>query len=141
MDETNKRGEVREPLPVAPGQPERVSMSVRNGVAQIFVEVEPLTGRSHVEAGERRTRQDWGWIEGMLERRYPEAERVVLVMDNLNTHGIESTRLTSRDTHANWPTRNPLHAQARQLAQHCRNRIERAVGQCLDRRIPSLAAT
>ena len=62
MDETNKQliGEVREPLPVAPGQPERVEHEyVRNGVAQIFVEVEPLTGRSHVEAGERRTRQDW----------------------------------------------------------------------------------
>ena len=69
MDETNKQliGEVREPLPVEPGQPERVEHEyVRNGVAQIFVEVEPLTGRSHVEAGERRTRQDWArWIEGM----------------------------------------------------------------------------
>ena len=75
------------------------------GVAQIFVEVEPLTGRSHVEAGERRTRQDWArWIEGMLERRYPEAERVVLVMDNLNTHGIESLYATYEPRHAtpNW---------------------------------------
>ena len=82
MDETHKQliGEVREPLPVEPGQPERIEHEyVRNGVAQIFLEVEPLTGRSHVEAGERRTRQDWArWIEGMLERRYPEAERVVL---------------------------------------------------------------
>ena len=50
------------------------------------------------------TRQDWArWIEGMLERRYPEAERVVLVMDNLNTHGIESLyATTSPDTLANW---------------------------------------
>ena len=72
---------------------------------QLIGEVrEPLTGRSHVEAGERRTRQDWArWIEGMLERRYPEAERVVLVMDNLNPHGIERcTRPTSPDTLANW---------------------------------------
>ena len=55
MDETNKQliGEVREPLPVAPGQPERVEHEyVRNGVAQIFLEVEPLTGR-FVEATER----------------------------------------------------------------------------------------
>ena len=62
MDETHKQliGEVREPLPVAPGQPERVEHEyVRNGVAQIFLEVEPLTGRCHVEATERRTRQDW----------------------------------------------------------------------------------
>ena len=107
MDETHKQliGEVREPLPVEPGQPERIEHEyVRNGVAQIFLEVEPLTGRSHVEAGERRTRQDWArWIEGMLERRYPEGERVVLVMDNLNTHGIESLYATYEpDTLANW---------------------------------------
>ena len=108
-----------EPLPVAPGQPERVDEYVRNGVAQIFVEVEPLTGRSHVEAGERRTRQDWArWIEGMLERRYPEAERVVLVLDNLNTHGIESLYALRASTRSptGTTTGNPLHAEARQLA-------------------------
>ncbi len=64
---------------------------MRNGVAQIFLEVEPLSGRRHVEAGERRTGRDWAlWIADMLEDRYPQAERVVLLMDNLNTHGIES---------------------------------------------------
>ena len=52
-------------MPVAPGQPERVE-HVRNGVAQIFVEVEPLTGRSHVEA--RAAYAPGFWIEGMLER-------------------------------------------------------------------------
>ena len=106
MDETNKQliGEVREPLPVAPGPPERIEHEyVRNGVAQIFLEVEPLTGRSHVEAAERRTRQDWArWIEGMLEKRYPEAERVVLVMDPNTPGSNRCTRLTSPDTPANW---------------------------------------
>ena len=130
MDETNKQliGEVREPLPVAPGQPERVEHEyVRNGVAQIFLEVEPLTGRCHVEA-ERRTRQDWArWIEGMLERRYPEAERVVLVLDNLNPHGIESLYATYEPRHARQLAQRLEIAEARQLAQHCRNRIERAV--------------
>ena len=64
---------------------------MRCGVAQVFLEVEPLTGRRHVEAGERRTRRDWArWIQGMLRTRYPQAERVVLILDNLNTHGIES---------------------------------------------------
>ena len=59
--------------------------------AQLFLEVEPLTGRRHVEVGERRTRRDWAlWIQGMLRTRYPQAERVVLILDNLNTHGIES---------------------------------------------------
>ena len=56
-----------------------------------FLEVEPLKGRRHVEESERRTRQDWArWIRSMLTELYPQAERVVLVLDNLNTDGIES---------------------------------------------------
>ena len=54
MDETNKQliGEVREPLPVEPGKPARIEHEyVRHGVAQIFLQVEPLTGRCHAEAG------------------------------------------------------------------------------------------
>ena len=82
MDETNKQliGEVREPLLVEPGKPARIEHEyVRHGVAQIFLEVEPLTGCCHAEAGERRTRRDWAHrIEGMLETRYRQAERVVL---------------------------------------------------------------
>ena len=141
MDETNKQliGEVREPLPVEPGQPERVEHEyVRNGVAQIFVEVEPLTGRSHVEAGERRTRQDWArWIEGMLERRYPEAERVVLVMDNLNTHGIESLYATYEPRHARQLAERleihytPKHGSWLNIAEI---ELSTLCGQCLDRR-------
>ena len=50
---------------------------VRNGVPQIFLAVEPLTGRCHVEVSEGRTRRDWArWIRAMLVTRYPEAERV-----------------------------------------------------------------
>ncbi len=98
MDETNKQliGEVREPLPVEPGKPARIEHEyVRNGVTQVFLEVELLSGQRHVEAGERRTRRDRAlWIAGMLETRYRQAERVVLVMDNLNTHGIESLYAT-----------------------------------------------
>ena len=98
MDETNKQliGEVCAALPTAAGLPKRVEHEyVRNGVAQIFLEVEPLSGRRHVAAGERRTRRDWAlWIADMLEKRYPQAERVVLVLDNLNTHGSESLYAT-----------------------------------------------
>ena len=146
MDETHKQliGDVREPLPVEPGQPERIEHEyVRNGVAQIFLEVEPLTGRSHVEAGERRTRQDWArWIEGMLERRYPEAERVVLVMDNLNTHGIESLYATYEPRHARQLAERleihytPKHGSWLNIAEI---ELSTLCGQCLDRRIPSLA--
>ena len=143
-DQQELIGEVREPLPVAPGQPERVEHEyVRNGVAQIFLEVEPLTGRCHVEAAERRTRQDWArWIEGMLERRYPEAERVVLVLDNLNTHGIESLYATYEPRHARQLAQRleihytPKHGSWLNIAEI---ELSALCGQCLDRRIPSLA--
>ena len=84
--------DVHEPIRLKPGKPTRCEYEyVRNGVAQVFLEVDPLTGRRHVEVSERRTRQDWArWIRDLLVTRYPEAERVVLVMDNLNTHGIAS---------------------------------------------------
>ncbi len=94
MDESSKQliGEVTEPIPAAPGHPLlKDDEYVRNGVAEIFMEVEPLAGRRHVEITESRTRIDWAChIRDMLEVRYPDAEKVVLVMDNLNTHSIAS---------------------------------------------------
>jgi uncharacterized membrane protein YccC len=64
---------------------------VRYGVAQIFMEVEPLAGKRHVAVTERRTRKDWAQqIKQMLDQRYPDAIQVRLVMDNLNTHNIAS---------------------------------------------------
>ena len=94
MDETCKQliGEVHDAIPCAPGRPKRMDAEyVRNGVVQIFLEVEPLTGKRHVEATQRRTRKDWAWwIKGMLDQRYPDAVRVRLVLDNLNTHCLAS---------------------------------------------------
>ena len=94
MDETSRQliGDVCEPIALKPGQVARHEHEyVRNGVAHVFLEVEPLAGCRHVEVSERRTRQDWArWVRSMLMTRYPDAERVVLVMDNLNTHGIAS---------------------------------------------------
>ena len=145
MDETHKQliGEVREPLAVEPGKPTRIEHEyVRNGVAQIFVEVEPLTARCHVEASERRTRRDWArWIEGMLETRYPEAGRVVLVLDNLNTHGIESLYETFAPQRARPLAERleihytPKHGSWLNIAEI---ELSTLCGQCLDRRIPSL---
>jgi len=94
MDESSKQliGEVTAPIPAAPGHAKlQDDEYVRNGVAEIFMEVEPLAGRRHVEITERRTMIDWAKnTRDMLNLRYPEAEKVVLVMDNLNTHGIAS---------------------------------------------------
>ena len=82
MDESSKQliGEVHAPIPTKPGQVAIADHEyVRQGVAMLFVEVEPLAGRRHVEVTERRTRQDWAhFIKGMLEQRYPEAQGVWL---------------------------------------------------------------
>jgi len=94
MDETCKQliGEVHEAIPCAPGRPTRVDHEyIRNGVAQIFLEVEPLTGKRHVAVTEHRTRKDWAWwIKGMLDERHPNAVQVRLILDNLNTHCLAS---------------------------------------------------
>ena len=94
MDETCKQliSDVAKPIPAAPGHPLLVDHEyVRNGVAEIFLEVEPLAGKRHVEVTERRGRKEWAeFVQGMLEQRYPDAMKVVLVMDNLNTHNTAS---------------------------------------------------
>lgn len=82
----------RDPIPAEPGRDLREdSEYVRHGTCSIFVWVEPLAGWRRVEALERRTRIDWaGQVKQMLTVDYPDVEKVVLVMDNLNTHGIAS---------------------------------------------------
>jgi hypothetical protein len=94
MDESSVQliGEVHEPIPAAPGHPVLIDDEyVRNGVASIFIEVEPLRGKRQVKITKRRTRIDWAhFIKEMLEQRYTDAEKVVLVMDNLNTHDTSS---------------------------------------------------
>lgn len=145
MDESCKQliGEVREPIPCKPGEPQRIDDEyVRNGVAEIFMEVEPLAGKRHVAVTERRTRKDWAeQIKEMLDERYPDAIKVRLVMDNLNTHSIaslyetfppqEARRLAERlEIHY-----TPKHGSWLNMAE-----IELSVlkGQCLDRRIPDM---
>jgi hypothetical protein len=90
IDESSKQlvGEIRSPLPPRPGEPARYdSEYVRNGTANLFVAFEPLAGWRHVEVTDTRTRRDWAWfVKGLVDGRYRDAERVVLVMDNLNTH-------------------------------------------------------
>ncbi len=91
LDETFKQliGEVRQPLPVTCGQIERYdSEYVRNGVSSLFMTFEPLAGWRHVELSDSRTAVDWARIvKGLADsRRYRNAEKIVLVMDQLNTH-------------------------------------------------------
>jgi len=94
MDETCKQlvAEVRPPIPAGPGRPQRYDVEYeRRGVAEVFLFTEPLGGWRRTAVTEHRARLDWaGQIRQLLEVDYPQAEAVVLVMDNLNTHGIGS---------------------------------------------------
>jgi DDE superfamily endonuclease len=142
MDETSKQlvSETRMALPVAPGQPLRQDYEYeRQGVANLFLFSEPLTGWREIQVTERRTRTDWAIaMRELSERHYPTAERITVVLDNLNTHGSASfyeafapdqaRRLTERfefhytPQHGRWLNRAEI--ELRVLSR-----------QCLDRRI------
>lgn len=85
-------GEARPAISMKPGSPKcEDSEYIRNGTCSIFVFTEPLSGLRYTDVSERRTRLDWARnIEILLDIHYPEAKKVVLVMDNLNTHAIAS---------------------------------------------------
>ena len=94
MDECSKQliGEVREPLPPKPGHvAKQDSEYERLGTANVFMAVEPLAGQRTTQVTERRTRVDWArFVQMLLTTVYPLVAKVVLVMDNLNTHGVAS---------------------------------------------------
>ena len=146
MDESSVQliGEVQEPIPAAPGHPELVDDEyVRNGVASILLEVEPLGGKRKVKITERRTRIDWAYfIKEMLEERYSGAEKVVLVMDNLNTHNAASLYTAFPPAEArNLAERleihyTPKHGSWLNIAE---NELSSMTRQCLSgRRIPDI---
>ena len=145
MDESNKQlvGEVHPPIPAAPGHGEILDHEyVRHGVADIFLEIEPLAGVRHVEITQRRTRKEWAhFIKAMLDERYPQALKVRLVMDNLNTHSIASLYETFAPAEARRLAERleihhtPKHGSWLNIAE-----IEFSAmsGQCLKRRIPTM---
>ena len=94
LDEASKQliGEVIEPIPAEPGQPERYDFEyTRNGTANLFMMSMPLTGWRAVHVTERRTAVDFAEVvRWLVEEVHEEAEKVVLVMDNLNTHKLAS---------------------------------------------------
>ena len=89
-DEARKelRSTPRGSLPAQPGQDKREDYEyAREGWANLFLAVEPLAGKRHVQVTERRTAQDFAqFLKSLSDDLYPEAERIVLVLDNLNTH-------------------------------------------------------
>jgi len=131
------------PLPMKPGKPQYEDYEyVRKGTCSIFVFTEPLKGWRHIEATERRTQIDWAHqIDRLLSEYYPDAERIRLIMDNLNTHTLaslyqafpaEKARSLARRLEIHY---TPKHGSWLNIAE-----IELSVvtKQCLNRRIPSM---
>jgi len=94
FDETTKQlvGETRLPLPAEPGQVKRYDYEYRrNGVRNLFMFFEPLASRRHVHVTKRRTCKDFAHaMKWLVDEAYPEARRIRVVLDNLNTHKIAS---------------------------------------------------
>lgn len=94
FDEKSKQlvGEVCKPIPARPGEIERCDYEyVRNGTVNLFMVVEPLGGRRYVKVTPRRTKIDFALqVRELADVRYPEAEQITVVMDNLNTHRMSS---------------------------------------------------
>lgn len=137
--------DVRPPEPVAPGRPARVDYEYeRNGTANLFVVVDPHTGRRYVTVTERRTKADFArQMRALCDDLYPDAVRVRVVLDNLNTHTAgalyeafapeEARRLAAKlEFHY-----TPKHASWLNMAELELSVLAR---QCLSRRIPDAAA-
>lgn len=144
LDETSKQlvSETRVPLPMQPGQPECSDYEYeRQGTCNLFVACEPLAGKRYLQVTEQRTKADFArFIRDLVDVYYPTAEKLVLVMDNLNTHTLaalyevfepaEARRLIEKlELHY-----TPKHGSWLNMAE-----IEFSVltRQCLDRRIGS----
>ena len=145
MDERSKQllRDSRQGIPAKPGKVERVDYEYeREGVVNLFLFCEPLAGKRWVDVTDHRTKADWaGQIKELVDVRHPEAERIVLVMDNLNVHTPgalyelctpeEARRLAERlEIHY-----TPKHGSWLNIAE-----IELSVlgRQCLNRRVPDV---
>lgn len=146
MDEQPRQllGEAREPLPPERGREARYDFEyVRHGTTALFLFTEPLGEWRRVNARERRTSVDWAEeIRGLLEEDYPDAEKVILVCDNLNTHKLgslyeafdaERARTLARRLEIHY---TPKHGSWLNVAEIELSALTR---QCLARRIPDIA--
>ena len=136
--------ETRDSIPAKPGSVRKIDSEYkREGTCSIFIFTEPLAAWRYAKALERRTKIDWaGQVKWVLDNKYPDAEKVVLVADNLNTHVIsslyeafppeEAFRLAQRlEIHY-----TPKHGSWLNIAEV---ELSALAVQCLgDRRIPSI---
>lgn len=144
MDETSKQQlkEVRAKIPMAPGKPERFDTEYeRNGTSNIFISFEPLKGTRRLQVTDNRKRSDWAhFIKEVVDHDYPLAEKITLVMDNLNTHSGASFYETFKPEEAKRILDKleihytPKHGSWLNIAELELSHLSR---QCLNRRIES----
>lgn len=138
-------GDAREPLPMRPGDDKKMdSEYVREGTCSIFVFTEPLGGTRHVSAREHRTALDWAEeIKYLADVSYPDVEKIILVMDNLNIHKPASLYKAFHPAEARRIIRRleihytPKHGSWLDMAEIELNVMTR---QCLSQRIDNIAA-
>ena len=145
MDESPKQmiGEVRPPIPVSPGQPAKQDYEYRRvGVCNIFLACEPLAGKRLVTITERKTKRDWAVFLEQIAGHYCNADKITLVMDNLNTHepGALYEAFPPEKAKALWDrfefVYTPKHGSWLNMAEIELNVL---TGQCLNRRIDDIA--
>lgn len=135
--------ETRLSIAAAPRRPKRIDYEYeRNGTANIFLFCEPLAGWRQTQVTERRTKSDWAKaVRDLLDGRYAEASRVVLVLDNLNTHSIGSLYEAFPPAEARRLARRleihytPKHGSWLNIAE---NELSALTRQCLSRRIGTI---
>ncbi len=144
MDETPRQliAETRTPIPPAPGRDGREDYEYRRcGTCNVFMATEPLAGRRLTKVTERRTKIDWALFLDDIARQYPDATRITLVMDNLNTHRPGALYETFKPTRAKalWDrfdfVYTPKHGSWLNVAEV---ELSVMIRQCLNRRIDSI---
>jgi hypothetical protein len=152
MDESPRQliRETKIPIPAGPGRAERHDYEYeRCGVCNVFMAVEPLAGRRIVQITERKTRPDWAAFLAEIARAYDGVDKVVLVMDNLNTHSPGSFyeayppqaakalwdrfEFVYTPKHGSWLRRTQLRPYMAEIE------LNVLIGQCLARRIDNIA--
>jgi hypothetical protein len=146
LDETSRQllDAVTPPHPVAPGHPVREDYEyVRGGVVNLFLVTEPLRGWRHVTVSDQRTRRDFATvIKDLVDVGYPHAERIVLVLDNLNIHSPASLYEAFPPTEAKRLADKlefhytPKHGSWLNMAEI---ELSALSGQCLNQRLPNRA--
>lgn len=144
MDESPKQliAETRVSIPMSPGQAAKYDYEYRrSGVCNIFLACEPLAGKRMVTITERKTKRDWACFLEEIAHQYENAERITLVMDNLNTHtpGALYETFTPDKAKALWDrfefVYTPKHGSWLNMAEIELNVLTR---QCLKRRIDNI---